>query len=40
VHEALGEAFGLMQGLEQEAAEQLHDSGGIQRRKLQKLSFL
>jgi hypothetical protein len=29
-----------MQAPEQEAAEHLHDSGGIQRRKRQKLSFL
>jgi len=39
LHEAPGETFGLVQALEQQAAEHFHDSGGIERRKRQKLSF-
>jgi hypothetical protein len=39
VHEGLGEAFCLMQAQKQQAAEHLHDSRGIQRRKRQKLAF-
>jgi hypothetical protein len=36
VHKALGETFGLVQALEQQAAEHFHDCGGIERGKRQK----
>jgi len=36
VHKALGETFGLVQALEQQAAEHFHDRGGIERGKRKK----
>ena len=38
-HEALGEAFRLVQALEQQAAEDSHDRGGIKGRQRQQLPF-
>jgi len=38
-HEVLGKAFGLVETLEKEAAEELHDSRGIQGRKREELPF-
>jgi len=39
VHEAFREAFGPVQALEEEAAEDFHDGGGIGPRKRQELSI-
>ena len=38
-HEGLGKTFGLVKTLQKEAAEELHDSRGIQRRQRQELPF-
>jgi len=40
LHEALGESFRLVQAPEQQTAEDLHDSGRVERRERQELSFL
>jgi len=40
VHEAFREAFGPVHALEEDAAEDFHDGGGIGRRKRQELSIV
>ena len=39
MHEALREAFGLVQTLDDQAAEDLHDRAGIERREGQELAI-